>query len=541
VREKLLLGLVVLGKNIAAVNQMRAALATEEKTEGLVADRADWLYYCLLGMAIVALLHAFYAFGIGLFHPLIRNAFREPQTALSAFWIWKGGPLLSYETPVLGAPWSIPFEFPVYQWIVALLRCFGIPIDVGGKLVSFAFYLGCIACVRTLFRSLGLNPAVFLIFAILFLTSPFYMYWSGAVLIESCALFFGCLWLACTAVFFRRPRLRNLVFACTAGTLCILVKSTTHPAFAVLCGLLVLVEAARWLKGKTSLSAVAAGAVICTFPLLPGFAWIAVSEAVRDANPIGPMLSNIRLRPWMVGTLEQRLSVAPWRDIVGGRMLVEAFGYSLPIAGLLTGAAAASPRYILLWLAAILAFFTPLLILLNLHLMHGYYQYSFMIFAFASVAFSIAAIADHRALRPLALFAVLVIAISQVNFFYRAYAPVFNPEAWNAPVIRIALAAKQSTSQDQGLIVFGNDWSSIIPYYSERKALVIPPWAPQATFDELFKNPKRLLGNLDLGGVIVCFGDLDEYGANRTPIEALTDGKKVLAETETCKLYSAGG
>jgi hypothetical protein len=539
-RKKLRMGLVVLEEDFSAMNRSVRSMIPSD-TGRPIGDRPDWLYYCLLGIAIVALLHAFYAFGIGLSHPLSRNGFREPQTALSAFWIWKGGPLLSYETPVVGAPWSIPFEFPLYQWIVALLRWFGIPIDVGGKLVSFAFYLCCIACVRTLFRSLGLGPAVFLIFAILFLTSPFYLYWSGAVLIESCALFFGCLWLACTAVFFRRPSLRNFVFACTAGTFCILVKSTTFPAFAVLCGLLVLVEAVKWLKEKTSLRVVAAGAVVCAFPLIPGFAWIAFSEVVRDANPIGAMLSTARLRPWMVGTIEQRLSVTSWRDIVGGRMLFEAFGYSLPIAALLIGAAAASPRYVLLWLAAILAFFTPLLILFNLHIMHDYYQYSFMIFAFAAVAFSIAAIADRRALRPLALFAVLVIAISQVDFFYRAYAPVFNPEAWNAPVIRIALAAKQSTAQDQGLIVFGNEWSSIIPYYSERKALVIPSWAPQETFDELFKNPKRLLGNLDFGGVIVCPGYLDSYGANRPSIEALINGKKMLADAETCKLYSAGG
>lgn len=540
-RKKLRLGLVVLGKNIAAVNQMRSALKTEANTEGLVADRADWLYYCLLAIATIALLHAFYALGIGLSHPLSRNGFREPQTALSIFWIWRGGPWISYETPVVGAPWSIPFEFPLYQWIVALLRCFGIPIDVGGKLVSFAFYLGCIASVRTLFRSLGLSPAVFLIFAILFLTSPFYLYWSGAVLIESCALFFGCLWLAGTAKFFQEPSLRNFVFACIAGTFCILVKSTTFPAFAVLCGLLALVEAAKWLRGQTNFKVTLAGAIICAFPLIPGFAWIAFSDVVRDANSIGAMLSTARLRPWMTGTIEQRLSIESWRDIVGGRMLFQAFGYSLPIAALLIGIAAASPRYISLWLAAILAFFTPLLILFNLHITHDYYQYSFSVFALAAVAFSVAAIAERQALRPLALLAVLAIVVGHLTFFYRAYAPVFNREAWNEPVIRIALAAKQNTSENHALVVFGNEWSSIIPYYSERKAFVIPAWAPQATFEELFKNPKRLLGNLDLGGVVVCPAYLENYGTSRTSIAALISGKKVLAETETCKLYSAGG
>jgi hypothetical protein len=29
------------------------------------------------------------------------------------------GAWLKYEDPVMGPPWSLPFEFPLYQWIVA--------------------------------------------------------------------------------------------------------------------------------------------------------------------------------------------------------------------------------------------------------------------------------------------------------------------------------------------------------------------------------------------------------------------------------------
>jgi hypothetical protein len=49
--------------------------------------------------------------------PLIdRHEFRQTQTALSALFMQPGlEGLLNYETPVLGAPWSIPFEFPLFQ------------------------------------------------------------------------------------------------------------------------------------------------------------------------------------------------------------------------------------------------------------------------------------------------------------------------------------------------------------------------------------------------------------------------------------------
>src|SRR6476620_12070476 len=53
-------------------------------------------------------------------HPLMDfHSFRQTQTAISTAYLIQGGNWLSSETPVLGAPWSIPFEFPVYRWMVA--------------------------------------------------------------------------------------------------------------------------------------------------------------------------------------------------------------------------------------------------------------------------------------------------------------------------------------------------------------------------------------------------------------------------------------
>src|SRR5262245_52526842 len=47
------------------------------------------------------------------------NPFRQYQTATTARYVVRDGFQLAYETPVLGPPWSIPMEFPVYQASVA--------------------------------------------------------------------------------------------------------------------------------------------------------------------------------------------------------------------------------------------------------------------------------------------------------------------------------------------------------------------------------------------------------------------------------------
>src|SRR5215468_4517134 len=87
-----------------------------------------------LALVLAALLaHAVYYLAVGFDRPIYeQHGFRQTQTALSAYWILHGGPWLAYETPVLGAPWSLPFEFPTYQLVVAALARLGVPLDQAG-------------------------------------------------------------------------------------------------------------------------------------------------------------------------------------------------------------------------------------------------------------------------------------------------------------------------------------------------------------------------------------------------------------------------
>src|ERR1051326_4582462 len=88
-------------------------------------------------VAIAVALHACIASN-GWWNPIVeRHGWRQTQTALTAFWIARGSPLLNYETPVFGPPWNFPLEFPLYQWSVALLsRSTSIPIDQCGRIIS---------------------------------------------------------------------------------------------------------------------------------------------------------------------------------------------------------------------------------------------------------------------------------------------------------------------------------------------------------------------------------------------------------------------
>jgi hypothetical protein len=73
-------------------------------------------------VAVASFLFSIWAIFVGFHHSIFDfHGFRQTQTAISAEFMEHGGPFLRYPTPIFGPPWSIPFEFPLYQKIVALI------------------------------------------------------------------------------------------------------------------------------------------------------------------------------------------------------------------------------------------------------------------------------------------------------------------------------------------------------------------------------------------------------------------------------------
>ena len=120
------------------------------------------------------------------------HAFRQTQTALTSYWFIHDGFRLDYETPVVGYPWSIPFEFPIYQFLAATItELTGARLDVVGRLLSFLFLTGCLLPARNVIRKLGLPSLAFYAFVALLFSSPIYLYWGRTFMVETAALFFA--------------------------------------------------------------------------------------------------------------------------------------------------------------------------------------------------------------------------------------------------------------------------------------------------------------------------------------------------------------
>lgn len=113
--------------------EYRPAVKSLEQTNNTKA-----IEVALWALGALSICFSLWAVSVGWYHSIFDfHGFRQAQTAISANSILYGGPILHYETPVLGPPWSIPFEFPLYQVLVALLaKLLSSPLDQTGRFVS---------------------------------------------------------------------------------------------------------------------------------------------------------------------------------------------------------------------------------------------------------------------------------------------------------------------------------------------------------------------------------------------------------------------
>ncbi|MDI1319336.1 MAG: hypothetical protein PSW75_03965, partial [bacterium] len=155
--------------------------------------------------------------------------YRQAQTALSAYWIQQEADFsLAYPTPVLGKPWSIPMEFPLYQWsVVGTSNATGLGLTKAGRLVSMGcFYLTLPALFLLLGRWQVAGGRRWLVLALV-VSCPFYIFYSRAFLIETMALMFAVWFWVGFERAVKTREYRWLAIAMIAGTGAGLVKVTT--------------------------------------------------------------------------------------------------------------------------------------------------------------------------------------------------------------------------------------------------------------------------------------------------------------------------
>jgi hypothetical protein len=132
----------------------------------------------------------------------------------------------------------------------------------------------------------------------------------------------------------------------------------------------------------------------------------------------------------------------------------------------------------------------------------------------------------------------LAVVTGQVLFFKKNFESYILKDYAQSPLLNAAQIVRHQTPSGSSILVFGDDWSSAVPYYAERKALAIPEWAPPALIDRVIADPQSFLGNRPLGAIVLCRDRLLAYKDRAGAIERFAVGRAVIGEFGGCKVLA---
>jgi hypothetical protein len=344
----------------------------------------------------------------------------------------------------------------------------------------------------------------------------------------------------------------SFIAVVAVGTTAGLVKITTLPAFYFIGGLFFLDRAyIIWREGQVYKRWKTFALVIAAFaiPIVITYAWVIYSDAIKAAgNPFGQALTSTALMEHNFGTIRHRLTPHFWERIVGRRVLFELFGYGAIFTTLVAGTILTNRQYVRQMLGAGFAFLIPFLMFTYLHWAHNYYQYANGVFLIILIAFAITNLFDADRPRLGISFLVLIV-VGQISYFYVHFGQYLTADFSKSATLRLATLARTLTSENQSLLVIWPGWSSEVPFYSQRKSLVVPsdqtelgvnPTTPMVeVIRRIFDNPQSFLGDFPLGGIAYCKDNLPVTGESSALIAAFLSGRKVLGRDGDCELLSA--
>jgi len=471
-----------------------------------------------------------WALHIGWHHSILDlHEWRQSQTAISAYEMARGGPFWRYLTPILGPTWSLPYELPVYQRIVASIAVsLSLPVELAGRGVSIFFFVATLTSSWFALDILDVRPRYRSLFVALALVSPLYLFWSRTFMIESTALFFAVTYLlavhrATKEEATARQAITWLIVALAAGLLGGMTKVTTFVPWWTGAAILVWSRIRRGRLSRATLAAVATVLIVCP---IAAAGWLAFTDVVKAENPLSEHLEWATGAWQNFGPLAMRLEPRSWymvpgstilgstRHTVIGSLVVFAAAW-LAIAGLrrrLTPALVCFALYVL-----------PIAIFMHLYTAHVYYSYANGLLLITIVGCGIVALLERRdaiSWLGLALFTGALLAGS-TNYLGGYYVDQQSDDVSHWP---LATLLQRRLPAGDVLLIYGLDLDPEFPYMARRRAIM--SWVNRGAGDPAFERSLALLAQEggQIGALVAC-GD-----SRRIAVIQLTKQRLALAD-----------
>ncbi|WP_165813639.1 ArnT family glycosyltransferase [Aliarcobacter skirrowii] len=466
---------------------------------------------------------------LNLANPLLdQYGFRQTQTAITSYWFLKEGFQWAYQTPVFGIPWSVPMEFPLYQYLVYIfVKIFNIEnLDLAGRIVSIAFYYALMYPLWQILKILEVNKIAILYIFIILVTSPIFIFWSRTFMIESAGLYFTLMFIMYLLRYDTENsislKILSLIFI--FGTFAILTKITTLlVGFIFIFLYLLFYGRLKTLFSKKNIVGILVVGIVITI----GLAWNEFANSIKASNPLSSFVVSSNLTKWNFGTLAQRLDFANYYQQLFVHMKNN-ISYLLLLVIFIPGLLFCKVEYKKLMLIGFLTFIIAFMTLFNLYKVHNYYWYANSVFVVISLGLLVYFISEKfgNIFYKITLI-ILVICINYYgyySFYYKHQIKNLN----NLGPFIIGNLIKNNTNKSDIILTIGLGWNSAVPYYSERKAIMLREHRDVKIEDKEFQSVfNKTTKTNNLGAIVNCSSEykyediskiinLDNFGVAKT-------------------------
>lgn len=413
--------------------------------------------------------------------------FRTTQTAWGIRSVANGvlSPF-SVETPVLGPPWKIPFEFPLYQMIAGFLSRFsGLSVEASGRLVSITFFVlsGYVLYrICKMFFSVGVSLLVYAIF----LFNSHNLEYGSSVLIEYCAVFFSLTGFYFALKYCQAFLKKHLILFFIFGSIAALVKITTALIWIVFGACFALFIYRAKLRSVITLLSVALST------LVPAILWTQWADDQKSKTIYTEWLTSDNLRDWNFGTIVQRLSYTDWNRTIIDIFFPSILGSSLVAVAVLV-ISLSFAKNIKVSLGFFALFVLGPLLFTNLYFVHDYYWTAVLPALLLSMSSAVELVSallrripNFSSVKSATFGMMIGVALVMSSWFsdygIRHFDVFIKPGSlsYNGDEYRVAIEEIQSvTSTNDKIIILGNDWDPRLLYFSNRRGLMIlDRWEP---------------------------------------------------------------
>lgn len=410
-----------------------------------------------------------------------RHSFRQAETAIVVQnFLNDGCSFLHYQIPVLGQPWEIPFEFPIYQAVVyGVMKMLNqTNIDLWCRIVSlFIFYLSALVLYKV--TSLVADKQVSLCVCGVYLYSPFTILWSRAALIDYMSVLFALLYVYGMYSWLIDRKRGKIIVAFVFGCAAYLLKGTTMFPYVFLLAFLILdyfIKSIKGDKNELTLSGIKKFVsqnivmmillgIVCTVPVIPGIVWTKYADMVKANSIYTDVLTSSALKYWNYGSPQQKLDWNNWKVIL--KRLLDFMGGWFPFLFLLGNYVIfRSRKYTFVLISCLFSVIFTIGILFNLYYVHDYYiiaisphlsiALGIMIFVAIKILYS-----EGNLGKVLIEVICVAMLMGQVNCNREYINDFLKGDEKNN---NAGLYVNKITTPDERILIEGEDWSPVTVY-----------------------------------------------------------------------------